>query len=30
MALFDEPVAEEVEVGRDLAPAQPEPPARPS
>ncbi|HME19917.1 MAG TPA: hypothetical protein VKI44_00870 [Acetobacteraceae bacterium] len=24
-ALFDEPVAEEVEVGRDLAPAQPEP-----
>ena len=25
VALFDEPVAEEVEVGRDLAPAQPEP-----
>ena len=25
VALFDEPVAEEVEVGRELAPAQPEP-----
>ena len=25
VALFDEPVAEEVEVGRDLTPAQSEP-----